>query len=131
MVEGSRVDMAAHAKDPVGVITEMLAFDKAVGVALDFARRDGRTAVVIMPDHGTSGLSFGDGAYKDYASKGLDSAYMNISKVRRTASGLEKYCSRRGRNRSGPCSANTRASSLRTMNWPCSGVRAIIPRPTT
>lgn len=49
MVEGSRVDMAAHAKDPVGVITEMLAFDKAVGVALDFARRDGRTAVVIMP----------------------------------------------------------------------------------
>ena len=90
MVEGSRVDMAAHAKDPVGVITEMLAFDKAVGVALDFARRDGRTAVVIMPDHGTSGLSFGDGAYKDYASKGLDSAYMNISKVRRTASGLEK-----------------------------------------
>lgn len=43
-----------------------------------------------MPDHGTSGLSFGDGAYKDYASKGLDSAYMNISKVRRTASGLEK-----------------------------------------
>lgn len=88
MVEGSRVDMAAHAKDPVGVITEMLAFDKAVGVALDFARRDGRTAVVIMPDHGTSGLSFGDGAYKDYASKGLDSAYMNISKVRRTASGL-------------------------------------------
>ena len=90
MVEGSRIDMAAHAKDPVGVITEMLAFDKAVGVALDFARRDGRTAVVIMPDHGTSGLSFGDGAYKDYASKGLDSAYMNISKVRRTASGLEK-----------------------------------------
>lgn len=72
------------------MITEMLAFDKAVGVALDFARRDGRTAVVIMPDHGTSGLSFGDGAYKDYASKGLDSAYMNISKVRRTASGLEK-----------------------------------------
>lgn len=90
MVEGSRIDMAAHAKDPVGVITEMLAFDKAVGVALDFARRDGRTAVVIMPDHGTSGLSFGDGAYKDYASKGLDSTYMNISKVRRTASGLEK-----------------------------------------
>lgn len=90
MVEGSRVDMAAHAKDPAGVIGEMLAFDKAVGVALDFARRDGRTAIVIMPDHGTSGMSFGDGAYKDYASKGLDSAYMNISKVRRSASGLEK-----------------------------------------
>ncbi|MCD7794557.1 MAG: alkaline phosphatase [Alistipes sp.] len=90
MVEGSRVDMAAHAKDPVGVITEMLAFDKAGGVALDFARRDGQTAVVIMPDHGTSGLSFGDASYKDYTSKGLDSAYLNISKVRRTASGLEK-----------------------------------------
>lgn len=90
MVEGSRVDMAAHAKDPAGVITEMLAFDKAVGVALDFARRDGQTAVVIMPDHGNSGMSFGDADYKNYASKGLDSAYMNISKVRRTASGLEK-----------------------------------------
>lgn len=41
MVEGSRIDMAAHAKDPVGVITEMLAFDKAVGVALDFAAATG------------------------------------------------------------------------------------------
>ncbi len=90
MVEGSRVDMAAHANDPAGVIGDMLAFDKAVGVALDFARRDGQTAVVIMPDHGTSGMSFGNAKYKDYASKGLDSAYMVLSKVRRTASGLEK-----------------------------------------
>lgn len=90
MVEGSRVDMAAHANDPAGVITEFLAFDKAVGEVLRFAEKDGNTAVVILPDHGTAGLTFGSRDYKNYSSKGLDSAYMAVSKYRRSASGLEK-----------------------------------------
>ncbi|MFA6767920.1 MAG: alkaline phosphatase, partial [Parabacteroides sp.] len=36
MVEGSKVDWAAHANDPVGMATDMLAYDRACGVALDF-----------------------------------------------------------------------------------------------
>lgn len=34
MVEGSEIDWASHANDPVGVVSEVLAFDKAVKVAL-------------------------------------------------------------------------------------------------
>lgn len=89
MVEGSRVDMAAHATDPIGIITEFLAFDKAVGVALEYAKRNGETAVVILPDHGTSGFSFGDRGFKNYTAKGLEHSFANVSKYTRTAKGLE------------------------------------------
>ncbi|MFH1936799.1 MAG: alkaline phosphatase, partial [Bacteroidota bacterium] len=60
MVEGSKIDWAAHQNDPVGTITEYLAFDDAVKEAMDYANRDGYTAVVIVPDHGTSGISLGN-----------------------------------------------------------------------
>jgi alkaline phosphatase len=61
MVEGSKVDWSAHTNDPVGIATEFLAFDDAVKQALDFAKKDGNTAVVICPDHGNSGISIGGG----------------------------------------------------------------------
>lgn len=60
MVEGSKVDWASHNNDPVGVITDFLAFDKAVKVAIDFAKRDGSTAVVICPDHSNGGITMGN-----------------------------------------------------------------------
>jgi len=60
MVEGSKVDWAAHANDPVGMATEFLAFDEAVKEAMDFANRDGNTVVLICPDHGNSGISIGN-----------------------------------------------------------------------
>lgn len=60
MVEGSKVDWSAHNNDPVGMVTEFLAFDEAVKVAIDFAKKDGNTAVVICPDHGNSGMSIGN-----------------------------------------------------------------------
>lgn len=62
MVEASKVDWAAHANDPVGVISDILAYDKAVGVALDFAKADGNTLVISATDHGNSGISIGSGA---------------------------------------------------------------------
>ncbi|MET3696772.1 alkaline phosphatase [Bacillus oleivorans] len=68
MVEGSKVDWAAHLNDPVGIITEVLAFDEAVKKALDFANADGKTLVIAVADHGNSGLSIGDwGTDTDYA----------------------------------------------------------------
>ncbi len=60
MVEGSKIDWSAHTNDPVGVITEYLAFDDAVKEAIDFANRDGYTAVVVAPDHGTGGIRLGN-----------------------------------------------------------------------
>lgn len=38
-VEGSKVDWAAHANDPIGIISDVLAFDDAVQEALDFAKK--------------------------------------------------------------------------------------------
>ena len=59
MVEGSQVDWANHANDPIYAIQDFLAFDDAVGVALDFARNDGHTLVMAFPDHNTGGLTLG------------------------------------------------------------------------
>lgn len=90
MVEGSLVDYGAHANDPIAIIGDFLAFDRAVKVALDFAKADGETTVIILPDHGNSGFTFGDKNYSDYSKKGLDPIFENVSKFKKTASGLEK-----------------------------------------
>ncbi len=58
-VEGSKVDWAAHANDPVAAVWDLLAFDDAVGEALRFAERDGDTLLVVTADHGTGGFSIG------------------------------------------------------------------------
>ncbi|MFW5972693.1 MAG: alkaline phosphatase, partial [Bacteroidota bacterium] len=41
MVEAARIDHAAHGNDAAGTLHDVLAFDAALNVALDFARRDG------------------------------------------------------------------------------------------
>jgi len=53
-VEGGRVDHAAHLNDASAALRELLAFDDALGVALDFAHRAGNTLVVVTSDHGNS-----------------------------------------------------------------------------
>ena len=60
MVEGSKIDWAAHDNDGKTMITEFLAFDEAVKEAISFANRDGKTVVVVLPDHGNSGISLGN-----------------------------------------------------------------------
>lgn len=86
MVEGSQIDWAAHSNDPVGIITEFLAFDEAVGKAIDFAQKDGETAVVIMSDHGNSGFTIGERGCKG---KSLSHLFGPVSKFKLTSSGIE------------------------------------------
>lgn len=91
MVEGSKVDWAAHANDPIAMMTEYLAFDKAVGVAMDFARKDGNTTVIVLPDHGNSGFSIGrNGMIKSYTKMTLKDLFGSVSNYKHTAEGLEK-----------------------------------------
>lgn len=90
MVEGSKVDWVAHANDAVGMITEYLAFDKAVGAAIDFAKKDGETAVIILPDHGNSGFTIGRRDLKRYDKATIDTLFANVSKYKKTAEGLER-----------------------------------------
>jgi alkaline phosphatase len=73
MVEGSQVDWASHANEPVGTVTELLAFDRAVKVAVDFAKNS-NTLVLVMPDHDNGGLSLGSSRTDaTYSSRPLDS----------------------------------------------------------
>jgi alkaline phosphatase len=59
MIEGSQVDWADHANDPIYTVEDFLAFDDAVGVALNFAKNDGHTLLLAFPDHNCGGLSLG------------------------------------------------------------------------
>ena len=88
MVEGSQIDWAAHANDAAALITEMLAFDEACGVALDFAKTDGKTVVVILPDHGNSGFSIGSNKCPNYSTLTKDQLFGAVSKVKASIGGL-------------------------------------------
>ncbi|MGP1515334.1 MAG: alkaline phosphatase [Bacteroidales bacterium] len=57
MLEGSQIDMQAHNNKFVEVIDETLDFDACVKIALDFAREDKNTLVVVTADHETGGLT--------------------------------------------------------------------------
>ncbi len=61
MVEGSEIDKIAHQNAADTLIDETLDFDEAVGIALDFAQKDGHTLVIITADHETGGVSIVDG----------------------------------------------------------------------
>jgi alkaline phosphatase len=50
-VEGASIDKRDHAADPCGQIGETLAFDDAVGVALDHQREHPETLVIVTADH--------------------------------------------------------------------------------
>lgn len=60
MVEGSKVDWAAHADDPVGLVSDTLAYEEAIKVGLDFAKKDGNTIIISVTDHGNCGFSMGN-----------------------------------------------------------------------
>jgi alkaline phosphatase len=69
MVEGSMIDFGGHANDINYNISELLDMDKAVGVALDFAKMNGNTTVVITADHETGGLTLTDGNLSQHSVK--------------------------------------------------------------
>jgi alkaline phosphatase len=89
-VEGSKVDWAAHANDPAGVVSELLAYDKAVKVALDFAKSNGNTLVISVADHTTGGLSIGVREDRNYSTTDDDFVVVPMRKARLTGEGLGK-----------------------------------------
>jgi alkaline phosphatase len=65
MVEGSQIDWGGHANDTEYIVTETIDFDEAVGIALEFARKDKNTLVVVTADHETGGLGLNQGNIVD------------------------------------------------------------------
>ena len=89
-VEASKVDWASHANDPMGVISDTLAWDASVKVAVNFAKKNPGTLVIAFSDHGNGGMSLG--------SKKTDTTYDKLpladlidplKKARVTGEGIE------------------------------------------
>ena len=85
MIEGSQVDWGGHNNDADYVISELKELDKAVGVALDFAEKDGNTLVIALADHETGGFALSPTTVKSFGGKDKDD--YNIIDVRFTTGG--------------------------------------------
>ncbi|GAA5035246.1 alkaline phosphatase [Marivirga lumbricoides] len=61
MSEGSQIDWGGHDNNSDYIITEIIDFDKVIGLALDFAEKDGNTLVIVTADHETGGYTLRSG----------------------------------------------------------------------
>ncbi len=75
MVEGGKIDWACHANDAIATIGDMIDFDHAVAVALEFYKRHPHeTLIIVTGDHETGGMTIGHATtgYKAYYGKLLN-----------------------------------------------------------
>lgn len=62
MLEGGRIDWAAHANDAASVVKEVIDLDEAIKVAFEFYKKHPKeTLIVITADHDTGGITAGQG----------------------------------------------------------------------
>lgn len=73
MAEGAQIDWGGDENDQAYLMSEMLDFDHAVGVAIDFAIEDGNTLVIITGDHETGGFSLLNG---DEANNSVEGGFL-------------------------------------------------------
>lgn len=90
MVEGSKVDWAAHANNTVGIVSDILAFDEAVKEAIEFAKADGNTVVVVTTDHGNSGITIGSSYYNENIESYDKATYANTTDLLKKATITEE-----------------------------------------
>lgn len=90
MVEGSKVDWAAHANNTVGIVSDILAFDEAVKAAVEFAKADGNTVVVVTTDHGNSGITIGSSYYNENIESYDKATYANTTDLLKNATITEE-----------------------------------------
>ncbi|MBK9137626.1 MAG: alkaline phosphatase [Verrucomicrobia bacterium] len=85
-VEGGRVDHAAHANDIAAAVQDLVAFDEALEVCLDFQRRAPETLLVVTTDHGTANPGL-NGSGSEYGSS--SQLFANTLRVRRSFERME------------------------------------------
>ncbi|ALC10573.1 alkaline phosphatase [Sphingopyxis sp. 113P3] len=81
-VEGASIDKQNHAANPCGQIGETVDLDEAVQIALEFAKADGRTLVIVTADHAHSSQIVSNGTRAPGLTAALstrDGAVMTIS----------------------------------------------------
>ncbi len=88
MIEGASIDKRAHAVDAERMIWDVIEFDRAVKVALDFARRTNGdadpandTLVIVTADHETGGMGIIGVGNERYAPEQLGRAVRDYAAV--------------------------------------------------
>jgi len=79
MTEGSQIDWGGHQNNGPYLVSELIDFDNTIGIALDYAVKDGNTLVIVTSDHETGGFTLSakkkkreDGSeYSDYSEAGM------------------------------------------------------------
>lgn len=66
MVEGAQIDWGGHANDINYVTSELIEFNSAIEVALNYAKKNSNTLVIVTADHETGGLAITDGTVEDF-----------------------------------------------------------------
>lgn len=77
-IEGGRVDHGGHANDFGGMLFDQRAFEEAVEVAVNFARNDGETLVIVTTDHATGGPSLNGSGGEYFDSNAAVESWANI-----------------------------------------------------
>lgn len=70
MVEGAQIDKFSHKNNMDGATAQLVEFSKAVDVALEFAKEDGDTLVVVTADHETGGITYNEETDEYYYTTG-------------------------------------------------------------
>lgn len=110
-VEAGRVDHAAHANDFAGLVYDLLEFEKALKVAVDFARKDGNTLVIATSDHSNSNPGL-NGSGREYFNS--TAGLKRLTTMQRSyesilsdfASGMEGYDAHENHNKLVPTIGN-------------------------
>ena len=89
LIEGASIDKRAHRADPERTVWDTIEFDRAVQVALDFARRTNTdkdpsndTLVIVTADHETGGMGIVSVGNERYAPAVIGKAVRDYAAVR-------------------------------------------------
>tara|TARA_Y100000766_G_C18866795_1_gene586173 strand:- start:345 stop:1436 length:1092 start_codon:yes stop_codon:yes gene_type:complete len=74
MIEGSQIDWGGHDNHSEYIISETLDFDAAVKAAINFAKKDQQTLVLITADHETGGYGI---TGQNRSTKQLETGFLN------------------------------------------------------
>ncbi len=108
MIEGGRIDHASHLNDAAATIRDTLAFDEAVGVALDFQRRNPATLLIVTADHETGGM-----AITGHSQDGQPSAGNGLAVIQKAGASFEIIADELGKN---PTSGKIREAVKRHLS---------------
>jgi alkaline phosphatase len=84
MIEGSQIDWGGHDNDIEYFINEFQEFNETIKVALEFAKKNGNTLVLVTADHETGGFGILGGSLKnsnvkgDFLTKGHSSSMVPV-----------------------------------------------------